>query len=208
MALAEARRRVWGAAMAYVDPVIATTGHWLKKGIGPRDAVAKLQPACGDVQLSEETIQELEARWRQQHDAFHIVLAILGGALHRLAGFDCEDVQSPADHTRMVHYLAEIAADRIAIGDVVQTVEPNGDVRLLLTQRGDSYSFIVPSNGSWLNVPGTLAGLNQILDRLAVPERFIELDLGGGGPGLVAFVRLDIFLLAARELGIRLGSGL
>ncbi len=106
----------------------------------------------------------------------------------------------------MVRYFAEIAADKFTIDDVVQTIESNGDVRLLLTQRGDSYSFTVPSNGSWLNVAGTLDGLNQILDRLAVSERFIELDLGGQGPGVVAFVRPDIFLPAARELGVRLGK--
>ena len=95
----------------------------------------------------------------------------------------------------MVRYFAKIAADKFTIDDVVQTIQSNGDVRLLLTQRGDSYSFTVPSNGSWLSVPGTLDGLNQILDRLAVSERFIELDLGGQGPGVVAFVRPDIFCL-------------
>jgi hypothetical protein len=193
--------------LAYVDPVAATTEHWLQAGIGPRDAVTKLQLACSDVELSEKTIQGLEAHWRQHGDAFRIVLANLAGA-RRLAGFDCEDVESPADHTRMVHYLAEIAANKLTIDDVVQTTEPNGDVRLLLTHRADSYSFTVAGNGSWRNVPGTLDGLNQILDRLGVPERFIELDLGGQGPGAVAFVRPDMFLPAARELGICLGSEL
>ena len=90
----------------------------------------------------------------------------------------------------------------------MQTVEPNGDVRLLLTRGVESFSFIVPSNGSWLNVPDTLLGLNHILESLAVPDRFVELDLGGAGPGLVAFVLPNIFLRAARELGLRLvGAG-
>lgn len=170
--------------MAYVDPVAATTKHWLQTGIGPRDAVAKLQPACGDVELSEETIQELKSQWRQESNAFHIVLAILGAALNRLAGFDCEDVASPADHTRMVRYFAKIAADKFTIDDVVQTIESNGDVRLLLTQRGESYSFTVPSNGSWLNVPGTLDGLIRYLIGLLCLSDLSNWTWAAKAPGL------------------------
>lgn len=65
--------------MSYVDPDATMTAHWLQSGIGPREAAAKLQSACGDVELSEQTIQELEVKWRQERNAAHIVYAILGG---------------------------------------------------------------------------------------------------------------------------------
>jgi hypothetical protein len=123
-----------------------------------------------------------------------------------LAGFDCEDVESPADHTKIVFYLAAIAGDQFAVDDVVQTIEPNGDLRLLLMHQGNAHSFTMEDHGSWCNVPGTLDGLNRILERLGITERFIELYTGGGGAGIVAFVRPDKFLPVARELNIQLES--
>lgn len=189
--------------MSYVDPDATMTAHWLQSGIGPREAAAKLQSACGDVELSEQTIQELEVKWRQERNAAHIVYAILGGPWNRLAGFDCEDVESPADHTNIVRYLAAVTGDQFAVDDVVQTIEPNGDLTLALMHQGNAYSFSLEDHGSWCNVPGTLAGLNGILGRLGLTERFIQLYTGGGA-GIVAFVRPDRFLPVARELAIRL----
>jgi hypothetical protein len=61
-----------------------------------------------------------------------------------------------------------------------------------------------PHDGTWVNLPGTLDGLNQVLERLGTQERFIELYNWGQGAGVVAFVLPDLFLPAARELHIRL----
>jgi hypothetical protein len=194
------------AIVSYVDPNATMTAHWLQSGIGPREAAAKLQPACGDVELGEETIQELEVKWRRERNAAHIVYGILGGPWNRLAGFDCKDVESPADHTKIVRYLAAVTGDQFAVDDVMQTIEPNGDLTLALTHQGNPYSFTVRDHGRWCNVPDTLDGLNGILERLGLTERFIELYTGGGGAGIVAFVRPDKFLPVARELGIRLES--
>lgn len=57
-----------------------------------------------------------------------------------------------------------------------------------------------------MNLPGTLDGLNTVLERLGMQERFIELYNWGQGAGVVAFVLPDLFLPAARELHIRLES--
>ncbi len=51
-----------------------------------------------------------------------------------------------------------------------------------------------------------LDGLNEVLERLGIPERFIELYLGNSSPGLVAFVLPEVFLPVAHELHIRLES--
>jgi hypothetical protein len=183
------------------------TGHWLRFNIGPREAAAKLQPACGNVEpLDEATLLKLETNWQQQRNAFHIALAILGGPWNRLAGFDCEDVESPADHTHIVHCLAAATDDKLVAEDVVQTTEPNDNLRLTFKCRGNSYSFTFEGNGSWVNLPGTLGGLNHILEQLGAQERFIELHCAGAGPGIVAFVLPGVFLPAARELHIRLES--
>ena len=182
------------------------TAHWLQSGIGPGDAVAKLQPACDGAPLSEELVRELEGKWREERNAAHIVYAILGGPWNRLAGFDLKDVISPADHTDIVRYLAGITGNRFAVDDVMQTDEPNGDVSLLVVHRGRSYSFGVEGHGRWRNIRGVLEGLNRILEHLGANERFVELYTGRGYASIVAFVRPNEFLVAARELGICLES--
>ena len=193
--------------MPQVDFDTTMTAHWLQAGIGPREAAAKLRAACGNVEpLSEPTLKELESKWREKRSAFGILLSILGGRWNRLAGFDCEDVESPADHTRKVFYLAAITDGQFIVEDVVQATEPNDDVRLSFTHRGNRHSFTLENHGSWVNLPGTLNGLNRILEQLGVQERFIEIYIGGEGPGLVAFVLPDEFLPVAHELHIQLES--
>ncbi len=129
------------------DHETTMTAHWLQSGIGPRDAVAKLQPACDGAPLSEEVMRELEDKWRDERNAAHLVYGILGGPWNRLAGFDLKDVVSPADHTDIVRDLAGITGNQFAVDDVVQTDEPDGDVNLLVVQRGKSHSFGVEGRG-------------------------------------------------------------
>lgn len=149
--------------MSEQDFKAAMTTFWLHHGIGPREAAAKLQPACGNVEpLDEATLEKLEAKWRQEGDAFRIVLGILGGPWNRLAGFDCEDVGWPADHTHIVRYLAASTAGRFSVEDVVQTTEPNDDIRLTFTHHGNRHSFTFQNNGTWVNLPGMLDGLNEV----------------------------------------------
>lgn len=45
----------------------------------------------------------------------------------------------------------------------------------------------------------------QLLDRLGLPEQFIELNSGTSDIGLVTFAREEIFMALAHELGIQLG---
>ncbi|HZR62084.1 MAG TPA: hypothetical protein VFA80_14135 [Xanthobacteraceae bacterium] len=192
--------------MSDFDFEAAMTVHWLGHNIGPREAAAKLRPACGNGEpLAEAKLEELETNWKEERSAFGILLAILS-EWHRLTGFDCEDVEWPADHARKVWYLSEITGGRFVVEDVEQTIEPNDHVRLTLTHRGNRYSFTFQHDGTWINLPGLLNGLNQVLERLGIPERFIELYLSGEGPGLVTCVLPDVFLPAARELHIRLES--
>ncbi len=71
--------------MSQLDFEAEMTAHWLQSGIGPRQAAAKIQPACVGVELlSEEAIQKLEVRWQQEPDAFSVVLSILGQRLARI----------------------------------------------------------------------------------------------------------------------------
>ena len=83
-------------------------------------------------------------------------------------------------------------------------VVPNGEVKLSLTHDGKTHAFTFEDYGSRLNLPGLLAGLNGVLEELHIQERFIELYVGGEGPGVVVFALPDKFVLAARKLGIRL----
>jgi hypothetical protein len=121
-----------------------------------------------------------------------------------LAGFDCENVQSPADHRDIVRYLGAATSNKFAAENVIQSVEPNGDLKLSLMHAGKAYAFTFEDHGSWCNLSGLLAGLNRVLEELRIRERFIELYIGGEGPGLVVFALPDKFVLAARKLGIRL----
>lgn len=192
--------------MSELDFEAAMTAHWLQSSIGPREAAAKLRPACGNVEpFTEAKLEELETKWEKARSAFGILLAILS-EWNRLAGFDCEDVSWPADHTRKVRYLAASTGGRLTVDDVEQRVELNDDIRLTFAHQGDRYSFTFQNNGTWVNLPGLLNGLNEVLERLGIPERFIELYLGNSGPGLVAFVLPEVFLPVAHELHIRLES--
>ena len=190
--------------MQYYEYIAAITNHWLQTGIGPREVAAELQPACGGVEADEETIRKLEAKWQQDHDTLDVLFGILGGPWNRLAGFDCEDVHSPADHTNIVCYLAAATSNKLTPEYVTQSVEPNGDLKLAFTHDGKTYAFTFEDFGSWCNLSGLLAGLNRVLDELLIPERFIELYVGGEGPGVVVFALPDKFVLAAGKLGIRL----
>lgn len=189
--------------MRYHDYKAAITSHWLQSGVGPREAAAELRPACNDVEVDEGTIRNLEAKWQQEHNALAVVFGILGGPWNCLAGFDCEDVHSPADHTSIVGYLAAATSNKFTAGNVAQSVEPNGDLKLSLTHEGKHYAFTFEDFGSWRNLTGLLAGLNGVLEKLCIQQRFIEL-YAGEGPGVVAFALPDKFELAARKLGIRL----
>jgi hypothetical protein len=72
--------------------------------------------------------------------------------------------------------------------------------------RGKGYSFSIQHQGRWLNLSGVLEGLNGILGRLGMPERFIELGEGGYECAVVTFVHAEKFLAAARELHIQLAK--
>lgn len=192
--------------MSELDFEAAMTAHWLQCSIGPREAAAKLRAACGNPEaFTEAKLQELETKWVEERSAFGILLAILS-EWNRLAGFDCEDVSWPADHTRKVRYLVASTGGRFTAEDVEQTVESNDNLRLTFTHHADRYSFTFPHDGTWVNLPGLLDGLNDVLERLEIPERFIELYLGNSGPGLVAFVFPEVFVPVAHELHIRLES--
>ena len=163
-----------------------------------------LQPACCGTGLNEDSIRELEVNWRQKPDAERVIFKMLGDLWKCLTGFDCEDVHDPADHVSVVAYLAGITANKFLVDDVRQSVEVSDDLKLSLTHKGKAHAFSFPGNGSWLNLPGLLSGLNEILEELNIPGRFIELYQGNEGPGVVVFVLPQMFLPAARELGIRL----
>ena len=178
------------------------TAYWLQSGIGPREAAAKLQPACDGTPLSEEKLCELEDQWREKRNANNIFGAILCRPWNRLRGFDLEDVSSPADHAHVVRALAEATGNRFTVDDVAQTTEPNDDVKLTFTHNGKSYSFAFENHGTWCNIKGVLQGLNRILAQVGLGERFVELDVGSDVGSIVAFVRPTEFQIAARELGV------
>jgi HEAT repeat protein len=187
-----------------LGPEIAITVRWLLNDIGPREAAAKLHPACGDVPASDEVLQDLEAKWRTAPDANGVVWTLLGG-WNRIAVPFYKTVESPVDHAETVRKLTAISGERFAVDEVVQTTESSGDFRVLLVHQGTGYSFPVQNHGRWCNVRAVLDGLNDILDNLGLPERFIELASGTSDVALVTFAREDIFMPLARELGIRLG---
>jgi hypothetical protein len=97
------------------------------------------------------------------------------------------------------------AGPQFSVDEVVQTTESNGDFRLLSVHRGAGYSFPVQIHGRWCNVPAVIDGLNEILSRLELPERFFELQSGTSDVALVTFACVDLFMPLARELGILLG---
>jgi HEAT repeat protein len=191
---------------ARLDPETMMAVHWLLNDIGPREVVAKLRPACGDKELSETAIEKLEEKWRTEFKAESLLWSILGDFGGRLAGIVCKTVTSPADHDGLIEDLAAITSGRLTVEDVAQTVEPSGDLQLLFVHGGSGYSFSVQNHGRWLNLSGVLEGLNGILERLAMPERFIELGEGGGECAVVTFVHAEKFLPIARELRIQLAK--
>ena len=187
-----------------LEPEIAMTVRWLLNDIGPREAAAKLQPACGGVPAREEVLQDLEAKWRTAPDATGVVWTLLG-RWNRIAVPFYKTVESPVDHAETVRKLTAISGERFAVGEVVQTTESSGDFRVLLVHQGAGYSFPVQNHGRWCNVRAVLDGLNGILDSLGLSERYIELASGTSDVALVTFARAAIFMPLARELGLRLG---
>ena len=187
-----------------LEPEMAMTVRWLLNDIGPREAAAKLQPACGDVPASDKVLKELDTQWRTEPDARHVVWTLLGG-WNRIACVFYKTVQSPVDHDETVCEIAAIAGERFAVDDVVQKIEASGYFRILLVHQGTGYSFPVEDHGRWCNVRAVIDGLNSILDRLRLPERFIEHSSGTSDVALVTFARADLFMPVARELDIQLG---
>jgi HEAT repeat protein len=187
-----------------LEPGIAMTVRWLLNDIGPREAAAKLQPACGGVPSSEEVLQDLEAKWRTAPDTTGVVWTLLG-RWNRIAVLFYKTVESPVDHAETVRKLTAISGERFAVGEVVQTTESSGDFRVLLVHQGTGYWFPVQNHGRWCNVRAVLDGLNGILDSLGLSERYIELASGTSDVALVTFARAAIFMPLARELGLRLG---
>lgn len=187
-----------------LEPEIATTVGWLLNDRGPREVAAKLQPACGDVPASEETLQDLEAKWRTKPDTTHVIWGLLHG-WQRITFPFYKTVQSPVDHDETVREFAAISGGRFAIDEVLQTTDASGDFRLLLVRQGVGYSFPVQNHGRWCNIRAVIDGLNGILEGLSLPERFIELSSGTSDVAVVTFARADIFMPLAYELGIQLG---
>jgi HEAT repeat protein len=187
-----------------LDPEIAMTVRWLLNDIGPREAAAKLQPACGDVPASDEMLQNLDAKWRTGPDATHVVWSLLNGWKCFVVVF-YKGHGPHIDHDEAVRKLAEISGERFAIDEVVQTTESSGDFRVLLVHQGVGYSFPVQNYGRWCNIDAVLKGLNGILDRIGLAERFIEFETENRDFGVLTFANAEIFMPVARELGIRLG---
>lgn len=190
--------------MDRLEPEMAMTVHWLLSDIGPREAAAKLLPACGNVAANEEMLQDLDSKWRTEPDATQVVWHLLGG-WNRIACVSYKTVGKPVDHDATVRKLAAITGEVLIVDEVVQTTEPSGDFRVLLVHQGVGYSFPVQNHGRWCNVRAGIDGLNGILDRLGRSEQFIELNSGTSDVALVAFARADLFMPLARELDILLG---
>lgn len=125
--------------------------------------------------------------------------------MDRIACVFYKTVETPVDHDETVRELAAIAGEYFAADEVVQTTESSGDFRVLLAHQGVGYSFPVENHGRWCNVRAVIEGLNGILERVGLPERFIELSSGTSDVALVTFAREDIFIPLARDLGIALG---
>lgn len=189
---------------ARLDPETAMTLYWLLNDIGPRDVIAKLRPACGNKEVSETAIEKLEQKWRTDFNAESFVWNILSEPPNCLAGIVCKTVTSPAEHDELIKDLAAVTNGRFIVEDVAQIVESSGELQLLFLHRGAGYSFFIQNHGRWLNLPGVLEGLNGILQRLGMPERFIELGEGGYECAVVTFVHAEKFLAAARDLHIQM----
>jgi hypothetical protein len=187
-----------------LEPDVAATVRWLRNDIGPRDAAAKLQPACGGAPASEKTLEKIDAKWKTDLDARGVIWVLLGG-WDRIAVPFYKTVVSPVDHTETVYELSAMAGEQFAVGEVVQVAESEDDFRLTLIHKGAGYSFPIKDQGRWCNVVAVIDGLNNILDRLGLPERFIELNSGTSDVAIVTFARADIFMQVASELGIPLG---
>lgn len=187
-----------------LEPEVSMTVRWLLNNIGPREAAAKLQPACGGVAARDELLQTLATQWQAEPDATGVIWKLLDG-WKRLAVPFYKTVEGHVDHAETVRDLAAIAYGGFTVEEVVQTTESSGDFQILLVQGGTGYSFPVQNHGRWCNVRAVIDGLNDILERLGLVERYIEINSGTSDVALVTFARTDIFMPLARELGIPLG---
>jgi HEAT repeat protein len=201
--LVEAFLAIGGGAPEVLDRVVtrvdrdtAMTIHWLRAHIDPAEAVEKLGPAFGEAALSAEQLEKLKADWDERHDAQQIVWGLLG-EWNRLGVVMRKTVDATPNHDEVVADFAKITGDQFSLSDIVQTVEPDGQLRLLFVHRDQGYSFRVEHHGRYVNVRGILDGLNDILKRLGHLERFIALPTGTSDVVLVTFAHPDMFLAAA-----------
>jgi HEAT repeat protein len=188
---------------ARADADTAMMIHWARRNITPRAAAAMLTPACGGRALSEEAIEKIEAKWLEEFNASSAVHRLLDG-WHRITAILRKGVVLPADHAEDVRCLAHISRDRFPIDEAVQKAEADGNFSVLLVHRDQGFSFPVENYGRWCNLDAVLDGLNGILERLGLAERFIELGEKDCDAIAVVFVHADIFLKVARELRIAL----
>jgi HEAT repeat protein len=203
LAIGGGATEVLDRVMTRVDRDAALTIRWLKDRIGPADVIEKLAPAFRGIQTSENQLEKLETKWREKPDAKQIVWGILD-EWNRLGVVARKTVDATPDHDEVVADFAKITGDQFSLSDIVQAVEPDGQLRLLFVHRDRGYAFRVEHHGRYVNVQGILDGLNDILARLGHVERFIALPTGTSDFVLVTFAHPNMFLAAARALRISL----
>jgi hypothetical protein len=193
------------AVAATVDPRIAMTLYWLRRGIGPAEAAARLAAACDGQQPDAEEARKLADDWRDHPDAPGALYNLLWASGRRLTGFDCKTDTMPADHDELVEEMARIAGGRIDLADPVQAVGPEGEIELSFTLDGTRHAVRLRDLGRYYDIGAMLDGLNAALVEHGHPGRYVQFATGDAS-AIIAFVNGEAFLEAARDLHIPLDA--
>lgn len=145
---------------------------WLLEGITPRKVAERLVKAGVIDWPGNEVLDRLQERWRTNRSAFDVVLELLGR--DRVAWFD----GSGGDPVRLVEDLAVMSEG--ALRPVLVTREDEaGHAVVRFVQSRRLFRFTTGSSKGGSPIASVLAALNETLESVGRPERFVRLHTGG-----------------------------
>jgi hypothetical protein len=187
-------------AVTGVAPDFAMTIRWLQHGVTPKDLAEHLSAACGGLRPTDAEMQEYEASWEDEPDAFSLLTDMLWTLGERLTGLDCKD-SHPPDYPGLLETLGDITGGVFEIENVLQATAEQGQWRVSFDHRGEAFTFFVDDNGRYYDLRAVLDGLNEILARLGYRDQFFQLYTGSSAV-IITFVHAEEFLRAANALHI------
>lgn len=160
-----------------LPPYDAMRIHWLTNKINPDVAARYLSKAEIIDPPTEELLQQLRMKWHEDHDAFFIMVSLLGSS-NRLFWFDRETSTIPADYANVFQGFFNIGHGVFTAESFSQVFnEVTQELEILFIYDKRVHTFRTFESG-WYDAESILQTLNEALSQSGKSERYILLPTG------------------------------